>query len=392
MDSYKLKGLLLKYLQNNLTPQESIEFQHLINVVEPQELYDLYNQLNLSDSFSEDLYQNYDHQGILNAITAKIERSKKRNNNYLYFEIALVSILLLYFLFSPFFYSTFDKKNELFPSISENNISLFDTIGVKLQLADGEVIDFDKKATDSTIYKNGYLIEFNKGTVEYKIDKTIAKKYNHTVGINIFSTQKGVRSSISLEDGTKVWLNSGSILKFPTTFMTQNERIVEVVGEAYFEVARNKNKPFLVVSKQSKIIVLGTKFNVKSLADTEEVQTTLIEGSVSINTGNLSHILKPGEQALVQTNGNLNVSRVNVDDFLAWRSGILKFNNLQIKDIIKELSRWYDIQGIENRSHNKEKYTGSLTKNNDLKIILKQLEHISNTKLIIKERRILIED
>ena len=97
MDSYKLKGLLLKYLQNNLTPQESIEFQHLINVVEPQELYDLYNQLNLSDSFSEDLYQNYDHQGILNAITAKIERSKKRNNNYLYFEIALVSILLLYF-------------------------------------------------------------------------------------------------------------------------------------------------------------------------------------------------------------------------------------------------------------------------------------------------------
>jgi len=389
----RLKFLLRKYLSEDLNTEEQIEFSQIIENVEQQQLYDLYDEIDTTDLFFEDVDVEYAHDSILQSIQHKIRPSSKTIYPFRWLAAAAVAAIFLFFLSRYLFFVPVNMDETSVASQLDSAIPLLDSNGTVLRLADGHVINLKIQERSSAYYENGYQIDvMQDGGIRYAVNSAVPIIKHKNIGANIFSTKKGATSNIILEDGTRVWLNSGSSLKFPPSFTGGTNRTVEVVGEAYFEVAHNPQKPFVVLSKYSKVTVLGTKFNIKAYPDQKQIQTTLLQGSVRLNSSKASSLLVPGEQATVKESGKINLSNVNVEDFVAWKNGLIYFNNLSVEEIIGELSRWYDIRGIDNKSLSRERYTGSFNKNKNIVEILEQLEKISNNHFTIKERRVLIRD
>ncbi len=189
------------------------------------------------------------------------------------------------------------------------------------------------------------------------------------------STPKGGQYCLSLPDGSKVWLNAASSIKFPVAF-TGKERKVWINGEAYFEVARNKQKPFIVAFDETEVKVLGTSFNVSSYNDESVNVTTLIEGSVSVQTAKDELILKPGEQATGKGNLKLN-TKANIEQVMAWRNGAFDFNDQDFVACMRQLERWYDIRVVYDGPKPTAKFLGEVDRNLTLTQVLKVLEGVT---------------
>lgn len=219
-----------------------------------------------------------------------------------------------------------------------------------LTLADGSTISLDDAKEGDLVEQGGMKItKTEDGLVTYT---TLAKQHTKDVHpqFNTISTPKGGQYRIVLPDGTTVWLNAASSLKYPTQF-TGKERKVELIGEAYFEVSRKhstegNNIPFYVKTSVQTVEVLGTHFNVNAYSDEGSTNTTLLEGSVRIMAeveGKVASILlKPGEQIKVNKNG-IGVSTVNVDNFIAWKNGLFQFQDSDIQSVMRQFSRWYNV-------------------------------------------------
>ena len=210
--------------------------------------------------------------------------------------------------------------------------------GTILVMDNGDQIDLEKQgqgliagATDSEISKS------NDSSLVY------SNRLNAASNIPVFNTlmtARGHQYQLTLADGTKVWLNASSSIRFPVNFAGQKQRKVILEGEAYFEVVKNPEVPFVVVTDKQEIKVLGTHFNVKSDQNASSSVTTLLEGSVMVNN---SVKLVPGEQ-LVASRSGLSKRRVNVEDVIAWKNGFFNFEGKQIPEIMDELARWYDFE------------------------------------------------
>lgn len=216
---------------------------------------------------------------------------------------------------------------------------------------------------------------------------------NQSVGnMNTISTPRGGQYQVVLPDGTHVWLNAASSLKYPTIF-TGSDRNVELTGEAYFEVAKDKYHPFHVVSSSQTIEVLGTHFNVNTYNDEPAVKTTLLEGSVKIIHGNVTAMLKPGEQSVINNNvdaGIRVIDGIDTEDAIAWKEGKFKFDQTDISVLMRELSRWYDVDVVYQGKIPDDKFSGSLSRNVNISKVLTLLEFtginfkIEGRTLIIK--------
>jgi ferric-dicitrate binding protein FerR (iron transport regulator) len=209
-----------------------------------------------------------------------------------------------------------------------------------LTLADGTRIILDSVA-------NGHLAEQG-GVKVIKIGGQIAyntQNKQQEVLYNTISTPKGGQYQLVLADGTKVWLNAASSLRFPTSF-TGKERSVELTGEGYFEVAHDASMAFQVKVKDMKVEVLGTHFNINSYTDEETIKTTLLEGSIKVQKGDMMILLSPGQQAQT-TDGQGSVKlekRVDVEAALAWKNGLFHLDGADVKTIGRQIARWYDIE------------------------------------------------
>ncbi|WP_317505115.1 FecR family protein [Flavitalea sp. BT771] len=177
-------------------------------------------------------------------------------------------------------------------------------------------------------------------------------------------TPMGRQQQVTLSDGTKVWLNAGSSMRFPTRF-SENQRKVEITGEVYFEVAQNATRPFMVSAGKEVIKVLGTHFNVNAYADEQMVKTTLLEGSVKIND---KAILQPGEQY-----GGGIISKVDADASVAWVYGYFQFEHADIRTVMRQLSRWYDVEVRYEGRITSELFGGELQRNLKLSEVLELL-------------------
>lgn len=193
------------------------------------------------------------------------------------------------------------------------------------------------------------------------------------VAYNTLSTPRGGQYFIKLADGSKVWLNAGSSLKFPSAF-SKTHRDVELNGEAYFEIAKDSNRPFNVKTETQSLQVLGTHFNVNAYADENVVATTLLEGSVEISqlkTGR-KQLLKPGQQSRLGT--DILVSNVDAEQFVDWKNGYFKFSRENIQSIMRKISRWYDVDvKYEGRITN-EGFVGTIERSKDISEVLKTLK------------------
>lgn len=256
-----------------------------------------------------------------------------------------------------------------------------------LTLADGSKIALNDtkngilaKQGNTSIKKTGL------GQLAYVANSVAAQVHN--AKINTLSTPAGGEFQIVLPDGTKVWLNAASSLRFPT-FFSGKERNVELTGEAYFEVAKNPAMPFRVKVNQMNVTVLGTHFNINAYEGEKTIKTTLLEGSVKITNGNAMAMLKPGQQGSLAVNGDLQVKEVNTEEDVAWKNGLFIFNHADIQSIMRQLARWYDVDVVYQGNVPDDEFMGKISRNAKLSEVLKVLE-LTNVHFQINDKKIII--
>lgn len=210
---------------------------------------------------------------------------------------------------------------------------------------------------------------------------------------NTLSTANGETYTLVLPDGSKVWLNAATSLKYPASFVNLRKRVIELSGEAYFEVSKDKSRPFIVKSVDQEVEVLGTHFNINSYTDELYTRTTLLEGAVRVSTGNNQIALQPGKQAsLNKKQGNLVVSEVDVEEVMAWKNGNFVFMNEDIKSVMKKISRWYDVEVIYEQDVSEKAVWGTISRFRNVSQVLNMLEMTGVVKFKIEGRRIIVKE
>lgn len=257
-----------------------------------------------------------------------------------------------------------------------------------LTLADGSKIALDDTGQGIIATQAGIKIrKSSDGSILYDMPKEA--KYNSRASVfNSIETPNGGKYQIVLPDGSKVWLNAGSALNFPAVF-TGKERKVELIGEAFFEVAKNKAMPFIVKTREMNVSVLGTEFNVMAYEDENYTATTLVEGSVQVSNPSQKMFLKPGQQAVNKGGKDLSKRNVDVDEAIAWKNGLFQFNNSDIQTVMKQIGRWYDVSVEYRGAVPDNRFGGYISRNSHLSQVLKMLE-LSGVRFSIEEKKIIV--
>jgi transmembrane sensor len=226
------------------------------------------------------------------------------------------------------------------------------------------------------------------GQLEYITDASAEKSAEEEIGYNTVTTPRGGQYQITLPDGSRVWLNASSSIRFPTRFFG-NERRVETTGEVYFEVHKDPSFPFHVSSNGHHVEVLGTTFNVMAYDDEAHIKTTLVEGSVKVSNTQETLLLKPGEQSVVhRKKETLKVVRADLDEALAWKTGQFIFNDEDLESIMRKVARWYDVEIDFKENFRNLRFTGGMSRFENVSGVLNMLELTGTVHFAIKERRI----
>lgn len=255
----------------------------------------------------------------------------------------------------------------------------------KLTLANGTSIVLDSSSQGIiSLQGNAQIVAHSKGLIAYNKLSGHSQKMVY----NKISTPKGGQYQIILSDGTQVWLNSASSIRFPTSFSGKN-REVTVTGEVYFDVSTNAKKPFKVAVNGIKVNVLGTRFNINAY-DSTTIKTTLLSGAVSIEHGNSHYKLKPGQQAQVRINGNTSIANdINLKQIIAWKNNLFWFSHNTIKEVMEQISRWYDAQIII-RGAIPQHFTGSIPRSASIIRVLNLLQATGNISFQVSGHKIIV--
>jgi transmembrane sensor len=285
---------------------------------------------------------------------------------------AAASVVALFGTLGYFMFFTGTGKPEPIAKVLPNDIQAPQANRAMITLANGQKIYLDSAGNGSlAVQGNVQLVKLASGQISYQHESgTESGKMEY----NTLSNPKGSKViNMVLSDGSKVWLNAGSSLTYPVSFMG-SERRVSVEGESYFEVAHNASMPFIVKNGTVDIRVLGTHFNVNAFHDDgEDVKVTLLEGSVKINNANATGLLKPGQQALVNNNVKIK-NDVDLDLVMAWKNGYFQFANSSLQNVLKELSRWYDVNVVYEGKNQPRQFVGEIQRDLNLTEVLKILE------------------
>lgn len=300
--------------------------------------------------------------------------------------VMTVSVSLLIYRYAA---SPSVEHVELTSDESNQDILLPDGNQAILTLTDGRTIIVNDSVGGVLALESGVEIRHTEeGSIVYDVKS--ATLTSGEIPYNTFSTPKGHSYQLSLPDGTRVWLNTGSSLRFPVAF-AGDERKVTLTGEAYFEVSHDAGKPFEVQANGSTIQVLGTHFNVSAYTDDKRVTTTLVEGAVNVSKNGETVALKPGQQAVVHDGtGQISQSSADIRSVLAWKNGYFRFDDETIESIISKISRWYDIGEVEYQGQFNDRFTGTFQRSKGVSQLFGHLEKLAPVRFEIKERRIVV--
>jgi hypothetical protein len=252
------------------------------------------------------------------------------------------------------------------------------------------------KRVSLTDAKNGMIASEGNKIIQKTADGKIVYEdmhSNHNLNANLYNTvetPRGGQYQIVLPDGSKVWLNSASSLKYPAVFIG-SDRKVELTGEAYFEVAKDKAHPFIVKTGSHEVRVLGTHFNINAYPDESQVLTTLLEGAVQIKKNSEIATLKPGEQAAVQNEGSaIKISDADTEQAIAWKNGYFIFKDESVVSIMKQVSRWYDVD-VEYSSDMRDRaFGGTISRYKEITELLNNMQDTKSLHYQIKGRKVII--
>jgi ferric-dicitrate binding protein FerR (iron transport regulator) len=249
-----------------------------------------------------------------------------------------------------------------------------------LTLADGSTVTLDSAGKQVLRQGNTAIRQLN-GQLQYE-----SSDAGKEISYNTLTTPRGGQYQLLLPDGTGVWLNAGSSLRYPVAFRGKERKVI-LTGEAYFEVAHNDQQPFRIQVGDQLVEDLGTHFNINAYADEPEMKTTLLEGSVKV--GNV--VLKPGEQALVNKQGDISVKKgINTADAIAWKSGFFVFKDANLKTVMREIARWYDVTVIYQPDvNNSQQFSGRIDRSLTLSQVLNGLA-LTKARFSMKKNRTVV--
>jgi transmembrane sensor len=255
--------------------------------------------------------------------------------------------------------------------------------GATLTLADGKKIRLTDAADGELAQEAGIsILKTADGQLVYQIKESSAQ----TDKVNMLSTAKGETYQVILPDGSKVWLNAATTLKFPVSFTEVKERKVELKGEAYFEVAKDRLHPFIVASKGQQVEVLGTHFNISCYEDEDATKTTLLEGSVRTN----DTLLKPGQQSILRGT-ELKVVPVDIELAMDWKNGDFIFKGEDFRTTMRKIARWYDVDIVYDADLKENiELGGWVSRESKLSEVLRRIELAGNVHFKVEGRRVLV--
>jgi len=359
-------------------------------------LYNAYYNLfqKTSDVWNEELFGNQEKIGEDLSIRIWAKSRKTRNIPTLrWFRIAAAASIVLCLSVGGYFLQNKPSIEHHVAKKSKHDIAPGGNKAI-LTLANGEkVVLTDARNGILANQGNTKISKTADGQIVYdgSKDSRSGRELEGTIMYNTMSTPKGGQYHLVLADGTNVWLNAESSIKYPTVF-NGTDRCVEITGEAYFEVAHNASKPFKVNSGDQIVEVLGTHFNINTYTDEPTAKTTLLEGSVKLKINQQVAFLKPGQQGVISRGSNaiIKIKTANINEVLAWKNGYFIFNNENIEDIMKDISRWYDIDVSYQGDMRGKEFVGSVSRFKNVSEVLRKLEATGIIHFKMDGRRLLV--
>lgn len=381
MEIHQIRELLQRYQTGNCTASEIklIEnwYQQLIDTGEWQ-----------WEEGERDAMQATLERRIMKEVLAKRERTKSpvfQLKGWYWWAAASVILLLGTFRYFRIFKNP--SPPEHIAKVVPSDIKAPQVNRAMITLSKGQKIFLDSAGSGAlAVQGNMKLVKLPDGKIVYE---NIPGEIDSAIQYNTLTNPRGSKMvNIVLADGSKIWLDAGSALTYPVAFIGNNRR-VSIKGEAYFEVAHDASKPFIVNNSSMNIQVLGTHFNVNTFEDDDQnVKVTLLEGLIKINSGTATRLLKPGQQALVNKEIKI-LDEVDLEAEMAWKNGYFYFDNASLYSVLKQISRWYNIDIIYEGSNHPRKFAGGMQRDLNLSEILKILEKnkvqfkIAANKLIV---------
>lgn len=380
MTREEYNALYEKYLSGNCTSKEREAIENY------QDSIDLDRHHWIKDQMGE---QEVVKETIHSELLSSIARQKRRQIRIRTWYAAAAVILLI--LSSGLYFNNLKKKTTVIAKTEsprfKNDVLPGDNRAI-LTLDDGSQINLDDAQNGVLASENNTDIrKTGSGQLEY----SAGNKLIETVKYNTLSTPMGGQYQLSLPDGSRVWLNSGSSIRFPTAFIGK-ERIIELKGEAFFDIRENKKMPFIVKTNMSMDIrVLGTQFNVMAYDDEKSINTTLLEGSVQLLKESGTAFLEPGQAAILNKGtGKIKVETADVDEAVAWKNGYFIFSNENIESIMRKVSRWYNVEVDYQGNLSNKDFVGTISRDKNISEILKMLELTGAIHFRIEGRRITV--
>jgi transmembrane sensor len=381
-DAYRVGYLIAGYLKNSLTDAERDELDEWVTASD--ENMRLFAEMTDEKNIEKGLKERglYDADKAVERLKTRINAAGKRHRPqkvslYLYGAAACLVLLAGLFFFVPFL-----KEKEPQPAITAENDLLPGSDRAVLHLPDGRQIVLDN--THGNILQQG-------GQQVINDQKTL--RYNGQSGevtFHTLTTPKGGQYQLVLPDGSKVWLNASSSIRFPTAF-NGKERRIDITGEAYFEVAHDPSKPFRVQASDVAVEVLGTHFNVAAYADEEGITTTLLEGSVKVSNRKGGLIIQPGQQAIVMAdNAPTIIKEVDLDEVMGWKAGLFEFKDEPIEAIMRDVARWYNAE-VKYEGKINYHFNASIERDVPVSKLLQLLELTNRVHFTIQDKTIIVK-
>lgn len=360
MKSAQGYNLIIKFLNKEANRRELEELDDWLN---DQNNITIFNNLVRIHYLTASCMADYDLHKAKESIKQKVKSNKRKNRLHIYTKISIAASILL--IIGLIFGGRFLEKETV--SVPNKIVIGSDKAVLTLENGDQVALEKGKSFQKGTIRSNGEQIVYDD---HVEMDNGNEILYNH------LTIPRGGQFYLQLSDGTKVWLNSETKLKYPVNFHEGQSREVELVyGEAYFEVTpstQNQGAGFSVISNDQKISVLGTEFNVSAYKDDDEIVTTLVGGRIALEKGNSRKTLRPNQQSrILKTMDQIEVIDIDATQAISWVNGVFIFDGQSLDEIMKVLSRWYDMDVIFESAQRKDfNFTGILERTKSFDDIL----------------------
>jgi transmembrane sensor len=372
MDEQLLQNLLDKYLTGTLKDQER---DHLNKLLQQPDYSGLLERI-LYDELTSHRFEGEGHDRVLSLIQENIRNAIQQTRKTKILQIRgwaaaaaaliLISTSYIFFLRTP--------ARPVVTPVAESGADILPG-GNKaiLTLSNGSAIRLDSTSNGTVARESETnILKTDSGHLLYQA----ASNPEAVAAFNTLSTPRGGTFQLTLSDGTRVWLNAASSIKYPTAF-TGKERRVVITGEAYFEVIHNAKQPFIVSANNIEVTDIGTHFNINAYENETHIKTTLFEGSISLKSDHYNSLLKPGEQAQSGSDSKINMLQPEeLNQVIAWKTGYFNFRDADLPTVMRQLERWYDIDVRYNGQVPARRFRGELPRSMTLKEVLNVLREI----------------